>query len=524
MNTYHFYKPKKIFSQLSILFVLIFVLLCQFNCTKKSDREDVILAKVGNDVITVKDFLYNYEFGLPILKTGTDPKKTYLDYMIKEKILAKQGVKLGLAKSARIVQLEKELTEELLVEEIFKKEVHEKINITPDEIKDAITKSKVKWKLRYWAEPNAEYADNICQAMRQRGYSSVVNDILNSNPEIKLKPQDFDTDYLTWLEVSPKLLDSIKDLPVGEISDPVELNDMFFIFQIVDIRREPLTDYEIQTKSKSFEKILFARKVQEKASQFVAEFMTPKNVVTKGESFRKIAKALKEWDEKDLDESANFFDAILSAEEDDAALFELKNSLKNTLVTFEKGKWTIEEFLNRFHEKSIKLPSQGGNNFKSQLNQQIAINVRDHFFIKEAKKRKLDKSKKLQKELTQWSDKWVYEEIRGLLVADLDIKDEQIREYFDKFKDKYKIRWDDDPQFSSFKNQAKRDVYIRNTKQILNQKVDSLKNVYPIHINYAVLDTIQVIDFKKSKWISLQVYKQSSNRMAIPIVDPAWGL
>ena len=252
--------------------------------------------------------------------------------------------------------------------------------------------------------------------------------------------------------------------------------------------------------------------------------MTPKNVVTKGESFRKIAKALKEWDEKDLDESANFFDAILSAEEDDAALFELKNSLKNTLVTFEKGKWTIEEFLNRFHEKSIKLPSQGGNNFKSQLNQQIAINVRDHFFIKEAKKRKLDKSKKLQKELTQWSDKWVYEEIRGLLVADLDIKDEQIREYFDKFKDKYKIRWDDDPQFSSFKNQAKRDVYIRNTKQILNQKVDSLKNVYPIHINYAVLDTIQVIDFKKSKWISLQVYKQSSNRMAIPIVDPAWGL
>jgi hypothetical protein len=524
MITYHFYNSTKIFSQFAIVCLLFFVLLCQFNCSKKSTEDDVILAKVGDEVITVKDFRYNYEFGLPILKTGADPKKTYLDYMIKEKILAKHGKKMGLAKSDRVSQLVNELKDELLVEEIFKKEVHEKINITPDEIKDAITKSKVSWKLRYWAEPNPEYAENISRAMRARGYSSVVDDILNSNPEIKLKPKDFDTDYITWLEVSPELLEKIKDLPVGEISDPVELNGMFFIFQIVDIRREPLSDYEINNKSKTFEKILFARKVQDKATQFVSEFMTPKNVVTKGESFRKIAKAMEEWDEINIEERGEFLETVLSAEEDDNALFELRNNLDKTLVTFEKNKWTVEDFLKRFREKSLKFPSQDGKNFRSQLNQQIALTVRDHFFIKEAKKRKLDTSKPVQKELIQWRNKWVYEEMRGQLSADLNITDEQARNYFNKYKDKYKIRWDDKPQYGSFKNQAKRDVYIQNAKMILNQKVDSLKTIYPVSIDYAVLDSIQVIDFKKSKWISLQVYKQSSNRMAVPIVDPAWGL
>ena len=79
-------------------------------------------------------------------------------------------------------------------------------------------------------------------------------------------------------------------------------------------------------------------------------------------------------------------------------------------------------------------------------------------------------------------------------------------------------------KFENFSRQAKRDAYIQQAKNLLNLKVDSLKKIYPVVINTNVLDTIKVIDFKKSKWISLQVYKQSSNRMVIPIVDPAWGL
>ena len=273
------------------------LLFCLYACGEKttSDPEDVVVASVGDRVITVRDFRRNYEFGLPHLKKGPDRKRSYLDFMIKEMVLAQQGYELNLDKSERVRKLERGLQDELLVEALFEHEVKDKIDIPDKEIRDAITKSKVQWKMRYWFEPNIDYAERVCQAMREHGYAKVVEDILRSNPEVNIKPKHLESKYLTWLEVKPALLEIIKDLPVGDISDPVEMDGGYFIFQLVDIRREPLSEYDYQERAESYRQILFYRKLKEKAIQYVSDFMTPKNVVTKGDVFRKLSNALETW-------------------------------------------------------------------------------------------------------------------------------------------------------------------------------------------------------------------------------------
>ncbi len=488
-----------------------------------TDSEQVVVAQIGDKIITVDEFRYNYEFGFPHLKKGPDGKRSFLEYMIKEEILAHEGYRLGLDKSERIKKLEKELLDELLVEELFIKEVHDKIKITPDEINDAITKSKVKWKLRYWVEPNLEYANSVCRAMQEQGYSAVVDKILRSNPEVKMKPEDFETDYLTWLDVTPELLEAIKNIPIGEISDPIEINGAYYIFQIVDIRREPLTEYEIQTNAGRYKKILFYRKVKEEALRFVSDFMTPKNVVTKGDAFRKLSAALYAWEKKNEKSKNDFNEMLKSVDDIYSAIFKLKQDLNQTLVTFENGQWTISDFLSRFDVKSARLNAKDEQELRTALNQQIALKVRNHFFTLEAIDRKLHLAPSVQNQLQIWRDKWVYEKVRDRYTINLRINEDQARKYFLEFKDRYKIRWDDEPTFNEFESQSKRDAYIKKAKLILEQKIDSLIAVYPVVINQAVLDTITVIDFKKSKWASLQVYKMSSNRLARPIVDPAWG-
>ena len=75
-----------------------------------------------------------------------------------------------------------------------------------------------------------------------------------------------------------------------------------------------------------------------------------------------------------------------------------------------------------------------------------------------------------------------------------------------------------------YRDQAYRDAYIQKAKAILYQKVEELRSAHPVFIYQAVLDTITTIEFKKSRWMSLQVFKKSSNRLAFPMVDPAWGL
>lgn len=514
---------KRLSSSRGLMLLLFFASIYYLDCAKEKKSDAVVLARVGAQIITVDDFRYNYEFGLPHLKKAPDRKRSYLDFMIREMLLALEGRNQGLDKSDRIQQLENELTEELLVEALFKKEVHDKINVAPEDIKEAITKSKVKWKLRYWAEPTLDYANSVHQAMLESGYGAVVGKILAANPEVKIRAEDFTTDYMTWLDVPPEIMDAIKDLEQGEISMPVEMNGVYFIFQMVNILREPLTELELMEKAGTYKKILVSRKVNDAAARFVSDFMTPKNVVTKGEAFHTMSEALIAWNKTRGESDLTFSEAVEAEKDQKSALFKLRDELDKTLLTFENGQWTIKDFLDRFKPKSIKYESTDVTGYRKALNQEIALTIRDHFFTREARQKKLHKTPSIQQEVAKWRDKWLYEAMRNSYTQQIEIDDQQAREYFSKFKDKFKTDRNDIPRYAHHKDQAKHGAFAQRARSILQRESDSLKTVYPVYINEAVLDTITVIDFQKSRWISLQVFKQGSNRLAHPIADPAWG-
>jgi len=498
---------------------LLIIVSCQ---NRNQDPENLTVAQIGDKVITVHDFRENYEFGLPHLKKAPDRKRSYLDFMIKEKLLSLAGYQLGLDKSERVKKLEKDLLDELLIEELFRKNVDDKIKITQKEINDAINKSKISWKLRYWVETNPDNANRICQAMRARGYSAVVQDILQSNPEIQLKPKDFETQYLTWLEVSPELLDAIKNLKIGEISDPVELNGAYFIFQIIDIRRKGILEKEYLDKAESFKKILFYRKSMKEALKYVSDFMTPKNVITKGDAFFDLTNALLDWKKLKNKKQTDFLQAVKNADAHNPTLYKLKNELDKTLVTFKGGQWSIKDFLDRFDPSMVRKDLDDPDQYRNEINQQIALKIRNYFLLKEARQQGLQKLPRIQKQLSDWRDKWVYEETKNLYTKDLVITEKEAKYYFNKFRDKYKFNRNDEPKYNSFRRQVIRDAYLQKENLLLSKKIDSLRIVYPVKINEAVFDTIHTVESKKSRWMSLQVFKRNSNRLAVPIVDPSW--
>ena len=503
--------------------LLVSLALTLVGCTESPQNDQPFVAQVGDKLITVDDFRFNFEFGLPHLRKGNDPRGSYLDYMIGEELLAMAGYSMGLDKSDRVVKLEEDLVEELLVEELFRQEVHDKITISTEDIERAIRQSKVKWKFRYWAESNLEHASNVSLAMQEAGYAEVVDAILGGNPETGIKPADLETGYLSAMDVTPELLEAIRDLPVGDISAPIAINGVYFIFQIVDIRREPLIVDEFQYSAERYRQILFHRKIREEAKQFVSKFMTPKNLVTKGVPFRLLADALIEWASLPENSGNNFLKALHSATDQGTAMFDLQQNLDQPLVTFAGGHWTIRDFLKRYDVRSTNIDIKDRQAYLARLSEEIALEVRNYFFATEALERKLDTSANVQRELGSWRDKWTYEEARDYYTRDLQVTTVQARDFFASNKHRYIIRKDVVPAFEDYAAQAKRDAYILEAQELLARAIDSLKVVYPVIINHAILDTINVTQSRKSRWLSVQVFKQSSKRMAQPIVDPAWG-
>ena len=490
--------PKFILLRPLIGLILVFQV-CMGCNRKQIDSKPDIVAQVGDRTITAREFQLNYEFGFSQLKKTPDRKLSYLECMINEALLSMEGYRLGLDKTERVQDLEARLLEELLVEELLRTQVSETITVSYEEIRDAITRSKVRWKLRYWVELDFDIANRVYQKMQRQGYANVVQKLL-TNDEVRRDPKDFETDYLTWLDVPPELLDAIKNLRIGEISNPIQLNHAYFLVQVIDIRTEAISEYDYQYAYVRFEKILFQRKLKKETARFISEFMTPKNVVVKGDAFRTLAKGLVEWHQQN-DSTRTFSEAIEKAGVAEPALQELNRHLRKALITFNGGLWSVNDFVSRIDPARLKTKSAAKRPFREHLKREIALTVRNDLIAKEAASEGLHKSPAVQNQLRVWRDKWVYEEMRRFCLTRNDV----------------------DPPLMELANLAKPDAYLAQTQSLLEQKIKLLKKMNTVRINKTVLDTISVIDFKKSRWANVFLLKNSSRRMAIPTVDPAWS-
>ncbi|MEN8193694.1 MAG: hypothetical protein ABFS12_12805, partial [Bacteroidota bacterium] len=336
------------------------------SCDQQSiNKKEIILATVGNENITVEDFRRNYEFGLPHLKNEPNRKLSYLNYMIYEKILSMEGYKLGFENSKRVKKSEQELLDELLVEELFIKNVNSKIVIKPDEVEKAVLKSQVSWKMSYWFEKNRDQADFIHNEMSKNGFKNTVSEILRINPEVKLQEKDFETDYITWLEIAPEILDKIKDLSLNDISEPIKLENGYFIFQIQDIRRDPISDYSIKERYERFRQILYYRKLKEEAGKYVASVMAPKNVKTKGKPLFELTNLFLDWKREKLEQKFSDFVTERSPE-----------LLPKILVSFDEGNWMVSDFLKKFDPQKINGKSLNVEKIGGEISNQIALQVR----------------------------------------------------------------------------------------------------------------------------------------------------
>ena len=125
------------FSNFQLIIILFIFLSFIFYKLFHKDHDSLILATIGEEHITVDQFINNYSFGSSKLKPKNNTKLFYLKAMINEMVLAQE-----LSKYKQHIIKDDDprldlLEQELLVENIFEIEVDNKISVT----NPAITKN-----------------------------------------------------------------------------------------------------------------------------------------------------------------------------------------------------------------------------------------------------------------------------------------------------------------------------------------------------------------------------------------------
>lgn len=505
------------------LFAIIAILLI---VSKRSHiAKDKIIARVGDEIITVDEFRYSYEFGPAPLKHGPNPRRTYLDYMIREKLLAEEGYAKGYHKSSYVTRRMRHRRYLDLLEAFYTKYVHGRVKIPEDSIKEAVKKSTVTFRLRIWPTKDLDDAEKAYLQAKNIGLADYIKKQLAKADMPIARERNFVTGWIDYLEIRPEILNGIKDLEVGTVSKPIPFENGYALFEVVDIQRSGIREQDLErgVKRKRIEDRLHNIEADKIVHNLMDSLLTPMNVRVKGRVVAQLAPALYEWINKGLPFGPPLLDTFKNPDTLKGYLKSINDLLDETLVTYDGKKKTVRDYLrymDYFRKELKRRPNE--EEFEKVLVTEIGRMIKNDTFVEIAARDGFEKSEKIQQDLRLWQDKWTYEAFRNDLVSDIAVSDSELVDYFKHHWRELPVADVDSTRFESYRIEVYNEVKHKKYLARLEEEVAQIKEQYPVWINEAVLDTLNLHDEGLSRNISLLVINRFSRKPVVPTVDLNW--
>lgn len=514
--------------KLIFLHYLIIGLTLILSCTsdKKSKIPDSeIVARVGDMIITTAEFKYNFEFSPSPLKLSYEPHKTFLNYLIKEKLMSIEGYRKGYHRKPAVQRAVKNRRYNNLLQAFYKKYVHDRVKIPEQNLKDAIKKSTITWRMRIWPTPTREEAERALKIARQIGLAEFIKQQLKKNDLPLENELYFVSDPVDFLDIRPEILNGIKDVKVGEISEPIPFGDGYALFEPLDIKREgiKLDELNYGTRRKKIEARLHDIQADQIIHALMDSILTPMEIKVSSKRVDIIAPLLFKWVSDTLP-NGSLLEAIDELNSDKSYLLELKEQFEKPLVIYSNGTKTVRdyiEYMDYFRRNLIQQTNY--ENFRNALIMEIGQMMRNDTFVQIAEKDGYGDSSVIISDIKSWEAKWTYDVYRADLVKDIIPTAEELKDYFTKHWRDMDIVPQDSTRFESYYNQVYNEVIHQKHIARLEKELEILRQRYPVWINEEVLNKLELVNYSKdARNISFFVRRRFDRQAAIPTVDLKW--
>ncbi len=474
-----------------------------FDSAYHTTKGDVILAKVGNKKISVREFLASYEFGPAFTKRENNSKQKYLNYMIDEKLLALDGYNQGYGDSSRVKNLLSAIEGDLATNLMFYKDIFNKIKISNSEIDEALAEKKITYSIKWIFALDKDSLNFYLTGLKNKiSFDSLFNEQLKDSVYKDQRTMLMDKFKLRMR--NPEMLSVVDSLKVGEVSQPVHGPDGWYIIKLSDIWKNEITTQSEFEKEKT--DVLNALKLNQSDKQsdlYVRTLMLEHNPVIQGKAFDILRSYLGNYVlPKNKFDSWKLEDRMKKELTDFKKLSKEQFS-KMSLVSLNNGDLSLDDFLNwyKMRDEYLKFDETNFNNFSASLEKLIWQMVRDHLLVSLAYSRGFQNYAIVQQQADWWKDKIVYAMVRDNIANAVGLNIEL-------------------PTSVKNKNNDKKQELMEKTFRKLQQ----LKKKYKVEINEKVLDEIKVQDSDNPRAVDFYFIKKGGTfpHPAYPSIDYSW--
>lgn len=475
-----------------------------------ADPGDTVVARVGDHVVTASDLELDYELGLPVLKRGEDPVGSYLQGMINERLLAQEGYRLGLDQSPEVRSQVADLEEELLVGEVFEREVHDAVRVSAAEIDSLRISDQISIKLRFVPASRLAVAERLRDTFRLQGHSAAVAELASSEEEFRdLRSSEMETAYMTLHDLDPAIRAAVDELPVGEVSEPIAYRGGFLVVQLADIRRAAVAASASPEELERYTQVAFQAKAKRASRAYIKQTVAGVDLRLKAAPYRTLERGL--WEVVSVEETPSGSLMSMVTQSPSRGAAQVKAVLSEVLMETSSETWTVGRFLTEYPQARYPLSRKSYQAFRSDLYDAFGLLLRDRAFLALARERGYDSLPTLQDELRRWESKWVYRALVDSVRETISVSTEDCKAYFER----HQSFWPEATTYQDVEEEVRERAIHARLRVELDGLVQRLAADTRIEIDDDALSALHLD--KRSAPLSL--FRGSTGRPAWPVLD-----
>ena len=390
-------------------------------------QEDKVVAKIGDYKIYESEFKDRFDFSAhPKLLNNTDKevvKHEFLEQLIAEKLLALDAMEKGFSGTKQFNDIIGPLENMYVRDALYNLEIKDKIEYSPEKIKNGLDRIKKKLKLKFIFSDNENELKNIYQKLKEgASFDSLL--------ALRKESKDQDTlRVITFGDMDKKVEDEVYRLKQGEFTPIISSVDGYYILKLDSIQ----DNKDLKDNANTLEdvkRIIETRIEHEKYLEYYRGFFSKYKVTADKKIFEKlieifVPKFADKYAVKNPEDHDNKF--YLRGGEVSSAIYLIDNTFRNmNFINFKNKFINVEYFLNKLSQDGFFVQDISEKSIRASLSSYIRKFIEDELLTMEGVKKGLKNSKEVQKNINMWRDYYLSQMLMTSLMDSVKVPEEEV--------------------------------------------------------------------------------------------------
>jgi hypothetical protein len=391
-------------------------------------RPDDPLVKIGNITITRQEFINRYEMTPAINRRkgeSESDKAEFLLSMIAEKILVLKAQQEGWNNDTVLNNAVKEIEQLLVRDELFRKEVQDKITITDAERQMGMKRSLNDMKVYFLYAKTKEGAEFLSSQIAKGKPLESFSFAEDSSDEF----EGPDSAIARWGDVDERMEQVIYNLELNGTSGPIQLDDGWYIVKLMGKTVTVLVgEKERKGQMEKVESVFRKRKEQKRMTEYMNSTLKQIRTDVQAKYLKSLVFHL--WDIAQQkfpvrnDTTLFFVDKGVMEE----LRRRMKDTLQKTFVTFPHTAWTLERTLEKIVSTNLATVKPSLTKIRLDVEQRLKDIIDQEYLVQAGYKKGLHQSAAVQKDLNVWRDTYMAQIVKNRIEDTIVVTQDDIEE------------------------------------------------------------------------------------------------